>query len=576
MAIKTGDNFLYRGKKPLDSRDSFDTILAMTTFAESSIDEGHISYVKETDKYYKFNSTNDVDTTLGKWREYNGGGGSSTDEKVKLDATATDAKYLNELIDNATIEVDTTNNCLVVKKIDGQTATVAEINFLTGVTSNIQAQIDNLGKSMTMYGVFGTKADLLASTTPTPVDGNTAIVIADEDNNNKQMTYIYIASNSAWTQVAESSVTVRDFTTEPINLATETTGTLHKSKIDTAIARLADVLDKATYKGTGDGIVKQADKLTGLTATIAALNQAVTDSHTHSNKAVLDKIVSNGIGSGFLADNGKYISILHIGTTSPTYDSQIWIDNTDSSKPILKIYDGTDWIAISSASSGGASTADNVEYTNADYPSYTNVDLALDALFAKVYYVKPTCSLSASKSGGTFEIGTTITAPITFTWTTNKAITSQTLTGCTLTDASVRTAIYNTNVTSDKTFTLSVSDGENFASSSVSYKFLNKVYYGSASEPDSYDSAFILGLANNKFATSIKGSYPITVESGQFGYIACPKSFNAPSECYIGGFLTTLENAGEISFTNASGGVATYTILRTGKSGLGSLTMEFK
>ena len=351
MAIKTGDNFLYRGKKPLDSRDSFDTILAMTTFAESSIDEGHISYVKETDKYYKFNSTNDVDITLGKWREYNGGGGSSTDEKVKLDATSTDAKYLNELIDNATIEVDTTNNCLVVKKIDGQTATVAEINFLTGVKSNIQTQIDNLGKSMTMYGVFGTKADLLASTTPTPVDGNTAIVIADEDNNNKQMTYIYIASNSTWTQVAESSVTVRDFTTEPINLATETTGTLHKSKIDTAIARLADVLDKATYKGTGDGIVKQADKLTGLTATIAALNQAVTDSHTHSNKAVLDKIVSNGIGSGFLADNGKYINILHIGTTSPTYDSQIWIDNTDSSKPILKIFDGTNWIAISGSSS---------------------------------------------------------------------------------------------------------------------------------------------------------------------------------------------------------------------------------
>ena len=352
MAIKTGDNFLYRGRKPLDSRDSFSTILQMTTFAESSLDDGHISYVKETDKYYKFNSTNEVDTTLGKWREYNGGGGSSTDEKVKLDATATDAKYLNELIDNATIEVDTTNNCLVVKKIEGQTATVAEINFLTGVKSNIQAQIDNLGKSMTMYGVFGTKADLIASTTPTPVDGNTAIVIADEDNDNKQMTYIYIESTSAWTQVAESSVTVRDFTTKPINLATETTGTLHKSKIDTAIARLADVLDKTTYRGTGDGIVKQADKLTGLTATIAALNQAVTDSHAHSNKAVLDKIVSNGIGSGFLADNGKYISILHIDVTSPLYDSQIWIDNTDNTKPILKIYDGTDWIAISSDSAG--------------------------------------------------------------------------------------------------------------------------------------------------------------------------------------------------------------------------------
>ena len=96
--------------------------------------------------------------------------------------------------------------------------------------SNIQKQLDNLGKSMTMYGVFNTKADLIASTTPTPVDGNTAIVIADEDNNNKQMTYIYIASNAAWTQVAENSIKVRNFSTDPINLATETSGTLQKEK----------------------------------------------------------------------------------------------------------------------------------------------------------------------------------------------------------------------------------------------------------------------------------------------------------------------------------------------------------
>ena len=262
-----------------------------------------------------------------------------------------------------------------------------------------------------------------------------------------------------------------------------------------------------------------------------AKKNEIVEGHTHENKDVLDKLSENS--EGVLLFNGNQIE-------------------------------------------GGSGTAEDTTYTNENFPQYDNVDLALDALFNKVYYVKPTCSLSASKAGGTFEMGTTIASPITFTWTTNKAITSQTLTGCTLTDASVRTAIYNTNVTTDKTFTLSVSDGENSASSSVSYKFLNKVYYGSASEPDSYDSAFILGLANNKFATSIKGSYPITVESGEFGYIACPKSFNAPSECYIGGFLTTLENAGEISFTNASGGVATYTILRTGKSGLGSLTMEFK
>ena len=77
MAIKVGDNFSYKGKKPLDSRNSFDTVSEMAQFAETSLDEGHISYVKETDKYYKFNSTNNVDSTLGKWRGYNNGGGNA-------------------------------------------------------------------------------------------------------------------------------------------------------------------------------------------------------------------------------------------------------------------------------------------------------------------------------------------------------------------------------------------------------------------------------------------------------------------------------------------------------------------
>ena len=129
-------------------------------------------------------------------------------------------------------------------------------------------------------------------------------------------------------------------------------------------------------------------------------------------------------------------------------------------------------------------TAETTSYTNANYPDYTNVDLALNALFNKVYYVKPTCSLLVDKQGGTFEMGTVISAPITFNWTTNKDIKSQTLTDCTLADASVRSATYNTDVSSDKIFTLTVSDDENSASSSVSYKFVNNVFWGNTFEND--------------------------------------------------------------------------------------------
>ena len=573
MAISLGSNLALHTRLPLDDRTIMETIEEMRDYPENFLPDIGYCFNKENGKMYVFNRSNDIDPVLGKWREY--GSGVGTDETVKLTSTSTDAKYLNELIDNSTIEVDVNNDCLVVKKIDGQTATVAEINFLTGVTANVQEQINNLGKSMTMYGVFGTKADLLASVSPAPVDGNTAIVIADEDNNNKQMTYIYIASNSAWTQVAESSVTVRDFTTNPIDLDTETTGTLSKDKIDTAIARLADVLDKATYVGSADGIVKQADMLTGLTYTITALNEAIKDSHTHTNKTALDKIVSNGLGSNFLADNGKYISILSVGVSEPAYTSQIWIDTTNVSKPILKIHNGTNWITVSgSGSETGVSTADSITYDNPNFVQYDTVDTALDALFAKVYYVKPTCSLSADKKGGTFEMGTVISAPITFTWTTNKNITSQTLTGCTLADANVRTATYNTNVASNKSFTLSVSDGENFASSSVSYKFLNNVFWGSAST-GIYNSTFINALSNKKLASAIKGTYSFNIASGEYGFWAVPSNMTI-SSVWIGGFEVTVDDLGIVSYTNAQGYTRDYRIYKTGKSGLGSISAEIK
>lgn len=223
----------------------------------------------------------------------------------------------------------------------------------------------------------------------------------------------------------------------------------------------------------------------------------------------------------------------------------------------------------------GSGTAENITYTNENFPQYDNVDLALDALFNKVYYVKPTCSLSATPSGGTFEMGTTISAPITFTWTTNKDIKSQTLTGCTLADASVRTATYNTNVTSDKTFTLSVSDGENSASSSVSYRFLNNIFWGSASTVETYDSTFISALSNKKLASAVKGTYSFNIASGEYGFWAVPSNMTI-SSVWIGGFEVTVDDLGTVSYTNAQGYTRDYKLYKTGKSGLGAISAEIK
>ncbi|MFR9627175.1 MAG: hypothetical protein SNJ31_05430 [Rikenellaceae bacterium] len=68
MAISIGDNFHYQGTSPNFARDSFDTLAAMSTFAETSLDEGHVSFCKEDGNRYQYKSTNSVDATTGKWR----------------------------------------------------------------------------------------------------------------------------------------------------------------------------------------------------------------------------------------------------------------------------------------------------------------------------------------------------------------------------------------------------------------------------------------------------------------------------------------------------------------------------
>lgn len=275
-----------------------------------------------------------------------------------------------------------------------------------------------------------------------------------------------------------------------------------------------------------------------------------------------------------IAENVTAISDLDTKVTEGL-DGKLDIQQSvDEAGKILAIADDGTITFIDPAASSGDS-AENIAYVNADYSQYSNVDLALDALFAKVYYVKPTCSLSANPTGGTFEMGTTITAPITFTWTTNKDITTQTLSDCILADETVRTATYDTDISSDKTFTLSVSDGENSATSSVSYKFMNNIFWGSAAAADTYDSAFVDALSNKKLTNSVKGTYSFNVADGEYGFWAVPSNMTI-STVWIGGFEVTVESVGTISYLNSKGYTRDYNLYKTGQSGLGSISAEIK
>ena len=231
------------------------------------------------------------------------------------------------------------------------------------------------------------------------------------------------------------------------------------------------------------------------------------------------------------------------------------------------------WRVVATGGGGGANTADEVEYLNDTVGSAT-VEEALNKLISDYYYVTPTVtSFTASPNGGTFEIGSTITAPITFNWNYNKDIITQTLTDCTLADETVRTATYNTDISSNKTFTLQASDGKNNVSKNISYSFTNKVWYGSAAE-GTYDDTFILGLSNGKLQTSKSGTYTVTVADREYFFIAMPQSYNNADVLVgnIGGFSTEFGKVATINHTNANGYATNYNIYKSTNASLGAIS----
>ena len=77
MSMQIADNFSYQGTKPLDARVKFATVADMVAVADSSLYDGCMAYVTATKLYYTYDSTNTVDATFGKWREYTSGGSAS-------------------------------------------------------------------------------------------------------------------------------------------------------------------------------------------------------------------------------------------------------------------------------------------------------------------------------------------------------------------------------------------------------------------------------------------------------------------------------------------------------------------
>ena len=255
--------------------------------------------------------------------------------------------------------------------------------------------------------------------------------------------------------------------------------------------------------------------------------------HTHSNKAVLD-----GISSAKVTEwNNK-------STFSGSYKDL-------TNKPTLNDF----------------------SYT---HPQYPNMKTLQDALNELLYVTPSVSSFGATPAPGTYEIGSTITAPITLTWTYNKDIVSQTLDSVTI-DKSLRTTTHSTNITSNKTFTIKGNDGKKDASRSISYSFQHKRYYGATSVPSKYDSSFILGLKNSEFCTSrTKGQFSYNMGgAGQHFFYCYPASFG-DAVFNVGGFDGGVSKVATIDFTNSSGNTTSFVIYKSENANLGTNNIQVR
>lgn len=135
-----------------------------------------------------------------------------------------------------------------------------EVIGLETELNNINTKIQSLVSSMKFVGEVADLTELNAISNPTNGD----VYKVDSEN----ATFVY--TTTGWMKLSSTDITVRDFTTQPIDLATEVTGILPTSRLNSSEVALK------------------------------------TDLHSHTNKSVVDKLGENVDGD--LTYNGELIT----------------------------------------------------------------------------------------------------------------------------------------------------------------------------------------------------------------------------------------------------------------------------
>lgn len=208
--------------------------------------------------------------------------------------------------------------------------------------------------------------------------------------------------------------------------------------------------------------------------------------------------------------------------------------------------------------------ADSLHFHNAtaivyDNVTYPTVDDALDSLL----YVTPNIT-SFTNNVGSVEIGSTVTST-TLTWTIDESadLTDQTLNqSIGSVGTVVRQYIHSDSYTTDRTYTLTITDGVNPDNASTSIYFRHKRYWGTNANT-SLNDAQIIALSS-ELSTSRSMSKSIT-SAAAYIYFAWPSSWDSspPATFTVNGLNNTAWTYVTRNFINASGYTEEYRIYKS-------------
>lgn len=133
--------------------------------------------------------------------------------------------------------------------------------------------------------------------------------------------------------------------------------------------------------------------------------------------------------------------------------------------------------------------------------------------------------------------------------------------------------LHNANLFSDAAFTLGATDKYGNTAEATSYiRFVGRVFYGTATEPEEFDSVFLRSLQNSLLTNTRQRTVNISAESGEYVWYCLPSRLG---ECVFSvlGVIGGFELVDTVAFTNSYGYTEDYRIYRSDNTGLYDLTV---